>query len=227
MTDNTTFIAFLKHLPLIVYYEGVIAILVTLFILKSKKQHYVLLLILLLYVFNEYSTYYLRFIDVEKYDILDHYIMISSMVITKILWYIQLMKLNIFKRKMPWIIASFIIIVFLLIYKLGLQNVSYVIFPIGSIIYLFIYFFTCFKKLKSEDFEFFFSNNFILISSPLFLFFGISMIFSFVSYKVQETELFGKTLMTIVGNYINMITYSLFLLFAYKEYRTAKQIEQL
>ena len=227
MTDSTTFIAFLRHLPLIVYYEGVVALLVTLLILKSKRQHYLFLLILLLYVLNEYTTYYLRFTDFKKYYFIDNLIMISTITLSTILWFIQLGKLNIFKRKIPWIIASYIIIISLLIYKLGLKNISYVIFPIGSIIYLFMYFFTCIKKLKSEDFEFFFSNNFILISSPLFMFFGISMIFSFVSYKVQETELFGKTLMIIVGTYINYITYSLFLLFAYKEYKSAKQIEQL
>lgn len=227
MTCNNTFIAFLNHLPLIVYFEGIVFLLSTLFILKSKKHHYLFLSILLLYIFNEYTTYYLRFIDHKKYFFIDNLIMISTISLSSILWYIQLGKLNIFKRKIPWIIASFILIVSLLIYKLDLQIVYCVIFPIGSIIYLFMYFITCFKKLKSEDFEFFFSNNFILISSPLLMFFGISMIFSFVSWKVQETELFGKTLMIIVGTYINYITYSLFLLFAYKEYKSAKQVEQL
>lgn len=227
MTDNTTLIAFLNHLPLIVYFEGIIVILSTLFILNSKKKHYLFISILLLYIFNEYSTYYIRFINIEKYDILDNIIMTSTISITIVLWYFQLMRLNIFKRKIPWIIVGFLLIVLLLVYTLDLYYVPYIIFPIGSIFYLIMYFFTCIKRLKNEDFEFLFSNNFILISSPLFMFFGLSMIFSFVSWDLQETQLFGTTLLDIVATYINYITYSLFLLFSYKEYKSAKQVEQL
>ncbi|WP_143161791.1 hypothetical protein [Flavobacterium fontis] len=82
-----------------------------------------------------------------------------------------------------------------------------------------------FKKLKNEDFNFLFNNEYRLLSAPILMFFGLSLVFAFIDVKLQQVIIYKSyDLYTITTNYINFISYSLLLWYIYIEYRNHKRV---
>ena len=74
--------------------------------------------------------------------------------------------------------------------------------------------------LKDENIGFFKSNHFILISSPIIFFFGLSILFGFNSMKLIKTIVFGNvTLYRFIIIFVNIIYYSLLNIYIIKEKR--------
>lgn len=93
-----------------------------------------------------------------------------------------------------------------------------IIMIVGALLYLIIFIILSSKNLNSERIDFFKSNHFILISSPIIFFFGLSILFGFNSKKLFDTIVFGKTnLYNFIIIFVNIIYYSLLNIYIIKE----------
>lgn len=100
----------------------------------------------------------------------------------------------------------------------GHEKFNYYTFIFGAFLYLIFFIWESFYRLKKEDFEFFLSNNYLLLFAPVLFFFGLSVIFGFKSRQLSETIIFGDTkLYTVIGYFINIVYYSLINLYMYRE----------
>lgn len=215
--DNNLIECFFNKMTLIKYYEVVVGSILYFILPKLKLKHFIFFVIVGIYVFNEVlSNYYLSFADKSKNDELNVLYDIS-MSLSFTLWFILLYQLKIIQKWVYLLLILFWIFIITVLFTVGIGIGPNLIFPFGSLIYIFLYFRDCFIKLRQEEFDYFFSNEFILVSSPLFMFFGISILFAFIDGKLQNIVILGQTLIDIVGTFNNLITYSLFLLYAYRE----------
>lgn len=93
-----------------------------------------------------------------------------------------------------------------------------IIMIVGALLYLIIFIILSSKNLNSERIDFFKSNHFILISSPIIFFFGLSILFGFNSIKLIKTIVFGDiTLYSFIIIFVNIIYYSLLNIYIIKE----------
>lgn len=204
-------------MTLIMYYEVIVFITLFFVLPKFKTHQRLFFLIVSTYVVNELISIYIRSSNLPLKNDYNNILYDISMSFTFTLWFILLHHLKIIKKWMFSVLILFWIFIFTILFLGGISIGPNIIFPFGSLIYIFFYFRDCFIKLRHEEFNYFFSNEFILVSSPLFMFFGISILFAFIDGKLQYTVIFGQTLIDIVGTFNNLITYSLFLLYAYRE----------
>lgn len=123
--------------------------------------------------------------------------------------------------KQKIIIGSYVIfsiITLFFINKISFFNKTIMI--VGSLMYLISFIILSYKNLKSENIDFFKSNHFILISSPIIFFFGLSILFGFNSEKLIGTRVFGDTnLYRFIIIFVNIIYYSLLNIYIIKEKR--------
>jgi len=93
-----------------------------------------------------------------------------------------------------------------------------IIMIVGALLYLIIFIILSSKNLNFERIDFFKSNHFILISSPIIFFFGLSILFGFNSKKLFDTIVFGRTnLYNFIIIFVNIIYYSLLNIYIIKE----------
>ncbi len=102
----------------------------------------------------------------------------------------------------------------------GWQNFNIYSVILGAMLYLIIFLVESFYQLKKENFHFFFSNHFILLTSPILFFIGISVMIGFRSKALVSTIVFNNynlyfTIITIA----NIVYYSLVNLYIYREKR--------
>lgn len=98
-------------------------------------------------------------------------------------------------------------------------------FVFGAFIYIIIFIYESFCKLRLENFDFFTSNTFILLTAPVLFFFGYSFMFAFNSKNVTSFLLFGQLkLYTFISYFVNIVYYSLINLYIYRE-KKLKHVE--
>lgn len=98
-------------------------------------------------------------------------------------------------------------------------------FVFGAFIYIIIFIYESFCKLRLENFDFFTSNTFILLTAPVLFFFGYSFMFAFNSKNVTSYLLFGQLkLYTFISYFVNIVYYSLINLYIYRE-KKLKHVE--
>lgn len=119
------------------------------------------------------------------------------------------------------IIASYIIFSIIIYGFIDTTNFfNKIIMIVGALIYLVLFIVISYKNLKDENIDFFKSNHFILISSPIIFFFGLSILFGFNSKKLFDTIVFGKIhLYRFIIIFVNIIYYSLLNIYIIKEKR--------
>ncbi|MCF6130939.1 hypothetical protein [Flavobacterium wongokense] len=93
------------------------------------------------------------------------------------------------------------------------------IFVFGSLAYLVVFIIVSINNLKEEDLDFFTSNNFILISSPLLFFLGMALIFGFKNKELNNQDVLGMKFYELVNLFGNITYYSLVNLYIYKEFK--------
>ncbi len=219
---------FFSAVKLIIYFQLFVFIIASFILPLKRKTNRIFYYILTYYTLTEFITIILKFLisnddfrsnmNFKNYEL--------SFIITFLLWF-YLLELNGVNRKLMRFIylffLFFIAIDFLLIQKN--DDLKTYIFCMGSFLYLTIFFKLSFDKLKDEDFRFLFNNNYRLLSAPIFMFFGLSLIFAFVDIKLQHVIIYAEVKMyTITTNYINFISYSLLLWYIYIEYRNHKRV---
>jgi hypothetical protein len=98
-------------------------------------------------------------------------------------------------------------------------------FVFGAFIYIIIFIYESFCKLRLENFDFFTSNTFILLTAPVLFFFGYSFMFAFNNKNVTSYLLFGQLkLYTFISYFVNIVYYSLINLYIYRE-KKLKHVE--
>jgi len=91
-------------------------------------------------------------------------------------------------------------------------------FILGAFMYLILFLVESFYQLKQEHFEFFFSNQFILLMSPVLFFIGLTFMFGFRSHGVITIVFFGTLdLYRIIIIIVNIVYYSLLNIYIYRE----------
>lgn len=107
----------------------------------------------------------------------------------------------------------------------GTKKFNYYTFVVGAFLYIIIFIYESFCKLRQENFDFFLSNTFILLTAPVLFFFGLSFMFGFNSKNVTSYLLFGQLkLYTFISYFVNIIYYSLINLYIYRE-KKLKHVE--
>lgn len=91
-------------------------------------------------------------------------------------------------------------------------------FIIGAFLYLVLFIYASFYELKKENFDFFMTNQYLLLFSPVLFFFGLSFVFGFKSKILGETNIFGSVnLYEFIISFVNIIYYTLVNIYIYRE----------
>lgn len=174
-----------------------------------------LIILMLINVVNVLLSDYLVFINYSVKINSNIYVFLHNFI-----WLILILNITKVKNKdkklLLLIYFVFCIINFMFFEDLDKFNTNF--FIISSICYVLYYIIICFKKLKTENFDFFLSNNFILITSPLFFFIGLSFMFSFKSKDLTTFIIFGNLkLYTLISYFVNFIYYTLINIYIFRE----------
>ncbi len=93
----------------------------------------------------------------------------------------------------------------------------------SAMLYVVVYIFACIKRLSDERLDYFFNNNFILISSPILYLIGYSMMFGFKSKTLNNATFFNCIkLFDLICYFANYIFYTLITVYIYKEEKYKK-----
>jgi hypothetical protein len=194
----------------------VVTFLLALLYLPKSRKNKILLAILFVCFINEVVSFLFLLC---KFD--NGLLYTINILIHNCLWLLLVLKKV--PNSLPLILSGYIVFAFLnLLFFEGIEDFNYNTFMVGSFIYLFTYIFISFSNLRKENFAFFNSNEFILLSTPILLFFGLSFIFAFRSSKISETIIFGNTnTYQLIGVFINIVYYTLINIYILKERNNA------
>ncbi len=142
-----------------------------------------------------------------------------SIIFHNSFWLLLLSKVVPYKKLVYTLILSFILFsIFNLSFIEKFERFNYYSFILGALFYLLIFFYESFFQLKNENFEFFSSNNFLILFAPVIFFLGISLMFAFNSVQITSTIVFGKvTLYKCIIYFVNLFYYALINIYIYKE----------
>jgi hypothetical protein len=146
-------------------------------------------------------------------------VVLVNIIIQHCLWLFLLGTIITKKITMLYFILGFLLFAFInFLWIQGTEIFNYYTFILGALFYIVVFFYESFDQLQKENFGFLFSNNYLLLTSPILFLFGMSLVFAFVSKEVtQTTVFFSMKLYTVVSNYVNMICYFIICVFIYKE----------
>ena len=123
--------------------------------------------------------------------------------------------INLFKILIISFFAFFIINI---IFIEGSEKFNYYSFVIGAFTYVFIIIYESFYQLKKENFNYFLSNNYLLIFSPVILLLGFSFMFCFGTKIITSSIILGKIkLYDVIMYFVNIIYYTLINIYIYRE----------
>ena len=142
------------------------------------------------------------------------------------LWLFLLAKNAVFHKTAFLLLCGFLIFAITnFIFFYGTQEFNYYTFVVGAFLYIIIFIYESFYQLRQENFDFFLSNTFILLTAPVLFFFGYSFMFGFNSKNVTSYLLFGHLkLHTLISSFVNIIYYALIILYIYRE-KKLKHVE--
>lgn len=196
-----------------------IACIYALTVLNWKKSvHKKVLLILLLSFFVEFTNSILIFFD-KKYGLpLNVYIFFNTL-----LWLFIEFELFKITNKIKKIVTGIFVIYAIsnLLFFERVNHFNYQTFVFGALLYLVLFIYYSFNNLKKEDLNFFQSNNYLLLFSPVIYFIGLSFVFSFESKMLTSYIIFfGIKFYTFISNVVNIIYYLLILIYIYNVKKT-------
>lgn len=93
-------------------------------------------------------------------------------------------------------------------------------FIAGGLLYIALFIYESFLQLRNENFSFFLSRKYLLLSVPILFFFGFSFIFGFKSDELAERKIFGLIeLFDFIAYFSNISYYTLINIYIYRERR--------
>lgn len=182
---------------------------------KSKKVHVVLFYLLLLSVANESITAILKYKGIPRFLINSVFIIIHH-----IIWFLILYLISSIKK--PLLLALMLFFAGFTVYNFfflnGIKEFNFYTFVIGALLYLVLFIHNSFSELKAENLNYFLSNNFILMLSPVLFFIGFSLLFAFSDKNIHKIFLFERiTLYNLISYFVNIVYYSLVNIYIYRE----------
>lgn len=191
--------------------------LLCLFFLKNKHYKLLLSIILITAISNGLVHDYYKEYYPESTNL---YVLVSF-----ICWFLIIKKTSAGLLVHKYSIALFLGFSIASYFFTSLTGFNSFVFTFGSLLYLLVFIIITTDKLKKEDLNFFTSNNFILISSPLLFFFGMTFILSFKNKPLDDVVIcFGLKLYAAIALLVNIIYYSLINLYIYKEHKLRNAI---
>jgi hypothetical protein len=179
------------------------------------------LLIIGLGILNELSSNYFKMFHWSIAFKCNVYVLLHA-----ILWFLLLLDLSKFKkniRYLPW--AYFLFCMIDMVIFLPSLAFSSTNFIIGALLYLVIFIYESFYRLKQEDYGFLQSNAYFLLASPLLFFLGMSLILGFESAALNKVVVFeGMTCYQFFGIFVNVVYYTLLNIYMYYEKRLQKNV---
>lgn len=117
------------------------------------------------------------------------------------------------KNNTPLIMILFLVgVIINFCWLQGTKNFNYYSAVVGSLTYIGLFVRESFIRLKEENISFILSNRFLLLLSPVLLFFGYGQMFGFVSRDITQSVIFSDfTLFQIVTNFVNVSYYTMIL----------------
>lgn len=207
---NLEFLDFVTFIRFYILLTFILAI-----ILRDKKKYYhkMVLLIIFIGLINEFLSAFLSFQGISIKINTNIYALVNSS-----LWIYILFK-N-FKNNFYLLLIIFYLIfgVSNLIFMGNLVQFNVTNFIVGAIIYLIIFIIESYNHLKKENLNFFLCNNYILFSAPVLFFIGFSLMLSFRSKELTSCLILDDIkLYTLVGNFVNIVYYTLINIYILKE----------
>lgn len=186
------------------------------FLNPKKTNHKLVLLIISISSLNEITTLMLLFTNQQNYI---GRLYSFSFPLFCMGWLAMLYK-NQIKRK-ETIIAALLFLCFVIINFIWIQGTNtfnYYTAVVGSFIYIGLLANESFAQLKNENSAFILSNSYLLLLSPVLLFFGYGQMFGFVSREITQTIIFSKhSLFQLVTNFVNISYYAMILTYIFLE----------
>ena len=160
----------------------------------------------------------LLFIIINKYRLISVLYSLNA-ILHNSLWVLLLSVLINKVKKISVLLFLYFLLSFInLIFIQGINHFNNYTFIIGALLFLIMFVKESFFQLKKENFGFFYTNNYLLLFSPVFFFVGYSIISGFNNQSLSSTIVIGKiTLYDLIGYFINLIYYGLLLIYIYKE----------
>ena len=133
-------------------------------------------------------------------------------------WFLILIKLNINSAFYKYQLILFFTISLVTYFYIPLNKFNRYVFVFGSLLYLLSYLYDSIYNLRKENLDYFRLNNFILISSPVLFFLGMSFLFGFKNKSLNDQIVFfGLKLFDLIMVFVNIIYYTLINIYIYKE----------
>ncbi len=122
---------------------------------------------------------------------------------------------------LTWLFVIFSLVNFVIIVVTGKYN--FYSFVLGSIIYTVFFIKENYRQMKAEALQFFISDFYLLIFSPLLFMLGLSLILSFAKAEIVRAEMFwGITLYKLFVNLACLVYYSLINIYIYRQRKQLK-----
>ena len=96
------------------------------------------------------------------------------------------------------------------------ENLNYLTFVLGSFVYLGYFIYKNFLLLNEETREYFLSERFLLLSSPILFFFALTFILGFRDSDLRFTKIKGYYVYTILSTISNTIYYLLLIIYIFR-----------
>ena len=177
---------------------------------KSKLNNKLLIAVLFVLAITEISSTLLSYNNVSI-GLLYKF----SFILHNTLW-LYILKLN-FNNPKSIAVGILLFLVFSVVNIVRVtEEFDYGIFICGAFIYLSLFIYHSFVELKKENVQFFTTNNYLLLCTPIILFVGLSFIFGFKSKNLAQTVVYGNTrLYYFIGYFANSIYYTLINIYIY------------
>ncbi len=188
---------------------------------KSKKTDNLLFTILILSTLNEVVSKLLRYYGHPIGLMVTAYV-----ILTSVLWLLILKQVSRQKKIIVYAIFAFLVFsVYNFIFLDGLSRFNGYTFIIGAFLYLFLFIYDNFQEMKKENFDYFFSNRYLLISAPVLFFIGFSFIFGFRSKVLDDIHIFPNLkLYDFISYVVNTVYYLMIIYYIYKSKKQKKCI---
>ncbi len=183
-----------------------------LYCLLNRSNNKLLISILVLALFNIIVSDVFLFYHINIAFNNNIYIILSFF-----LWLLLLKESTGFQKANYFILVFVLFSLFNLFFYELYNKLNTKTFVCGTFIYLLLYIYVCFVKLKQEKLDFFMNNDFILLSSPILFFVGFSLMFGFKNKILNDVVLFYNIkLFDIISNVVNFTFYTLINIYNYK-----------
>jgi len=210
---------FLTNFKPIQFFIVITAIIVLLYHNKKKHSHKILAGIVSVCLINEIVT---TFFVISDWD----YSLVFNVcnAIHNVLWLLllyQILGFTWFYKVLSLLYVLGAVVSFFMVLN-GYKIANAYMFITGAFLYIIILTGRTIHYLKKENFDVFLSNNTILLYIPVLLFLGFSFILGFWSGPLADTVLIGNlNLYEIIGYFVNLIYYTLIIIYIYREKKLA------